>query len=193
MSENRAYRWRAANLGQTLSLVDRMCDQPYGPPEIDRGRGRRTTGSDGPSKSRSEWSGRGGPRQRRTLGREHVSPPMEANPQAVGTVRPNTGTRPAGGGPTKAGHVFQSVGGVCGVRWETVLTSVYAQSAHPGSPVTAPARAGGGGGGGWGGSWVVAGSTGGPTQRAGPVARTVGLAQRAHSWSSVFARENAHL
>ena len=50
-------------------------------------------------------SGRGGgygPPRRRTL---------EANPQARGTVHPNTGSMPAGGGPLMAGHGCQSVSG----------------------------------------------------------------------------------
>lgn len=41
----------------------------------------------------------------------HSPPGLEANPQAGGTVRPNTGTRPAGGGPPMAGHVCESVSG----------------------------------------------------------------------------------
>ena len=36
----------------------------------------------------------------------------EANPRAGGTVRPNAGAGPAGGGPPMAGHVCQSVGAV---------------------------------------------------------------------------------
>ena len=34
---------------------------------------------------------------------------LEANPQARGTLRPNTGARPAGGGPLMAGHGCQSI------------------------------------------------------------------------------------
>ncbi len=37
-------------------------------------------------------------------------PAMEANPQAGGTVRPNTSAGLAGGGPPMAGHGCQSVG-----------------------------------------------------------------------------------
>ena len=40
-------------------------------------------------------------------------PAIEANPQAGGTAHPNTGTRPAGGGPPMAGHVCQSVSVSC--------------------------------------------------------------------------------
>ena len=36
--------------------------------------------------------------------------PVEANPQAGGTVRPDASARLAGGGPPMAGHVCQSVG-----------------------------------------------------------------------------------
>ena len=38
-------------------------------------------------------------------------PAIEANPQAGGTVRPNTSARLAGGGPPMAGHVCRSVSG----------------------------------------------------------------------------------
>ena len=38
---------------------------------------------------------------------------IEANPQAGGTVHPNTSTRLAGRGPPMAGHVCKSVGGEC--------------------------------------------------------------------------------
>ena len=48
------------------------------------------------------------------LGRGGGRPPPrhrapEANPQAGGTVRPNAGSRPAGGGPPMAGHGCQSI------------------------------------------------------------------------------------
>ena len=45
-----------------------------------------------------------------------VLPAIEANPRSGGTVRPNTGAGPAGGGPPMAGHECQSVR----VRWVRV-------------------------------------------------------------------------
>ena len=87
------------------------------------GRGRRSprhrgglrgkaTGTDGASRSRYLSVGQaresgGSPRSLRPWPRR----PWRRTRRAGGTVRPNTGARPAGGGPPMAGHGCQSVGG----------------------------------------------------------------------------------
>ena len=93
-----------------------------GSPREDRGdpgprdglRGR-TTGADGASRSRYRAVGAGGTRRKGPVGHppRWALPAMEANPRVGGTARPNTGARPAGGGPPMAGHVCQSVGVLC--------------------------------------------------------------------------------
>ena len=73
---------------------------------------RRTAGTDGASRSRYRAVGRGGTRSGDAPApRLCALPAVEANPQAGGTVRPNTSARLAGGGPPMAGHVCQSVSG----------------------------------------------------------------------------------
>ena len=77
----------------------------------------RTARSDGASRSRYRAVGPGRSaeeRSPRTPSAPGPSRAVEANPQAGGTVRPNTSARLAGGGPPMAGHVCQSVGGVDG-------------------------------------------------------------------------------
>ncbi|KAI3364717.1 hypothetical protein L3Q82_011490 [Scortum barcoo] len=69
---------------------------------------RRTAGTDGRLGLAYQLAGPGRNAEGGPPTSTHALPAIEANPQAGGTVHPNTGARPAGGGPPMAGHGCQS-------------------------------------------------------------------------------------